>query len=371
MGHYSIDSQSRSWVVTVQILNMEKAGLSKEEYEDPEFLAEFLMETWQTSGKKRSCGVAVCVSATGLYHAHLACYGNTTTLRKVAKIFWGSHVEPQEGGKKELQSYLLKQGKYEEKGEQVLCTLGIENIKNAQGQRSDLDEIESMLNDGCTPSEIFEASFRYRKYEKMIRKEYLYRKKKTVPRIKKTQNEWHVGDSGTGKSYTYEIMCEKFSEENIYLCTDSENGGLDFYLDEGAPSILFIDEFKGNIKFEQLLNILDKFSRAQIHCRYVNTYALWTQCIITSIYPPEEVYESMVDSGKRYRDKLQQLMRRLDVIVYHYVENGEYKTYSIPASEYVNYEDLRHRALSDKEGFKKVTTEKVPFNNGTDRERKG
>lgn len=362
MGNYDIYTPNRSWVITVQIANMEKAGLTEEEFKDPELLASFLMETWQTSGKNRVCGVAVCVSATGLYHAHLACYGNTTTLHKVAKIFWGSHVEPQEGGKKELQAYLLKQGKYAEKEEQVLCTLGIENIKNAQGQRSDLEEIESMLNDGCTPSEIFEASFRYRKYEKMIRKEYLYRKKKTVPRVKKTQNEWHVGDSGTGKSYTYEIMCEKFSEENIYLCTDSENGGLDFYLDEGAPSILFIDEFKGNIKYEQLLTILDKFSHAQIHCRFVNTYALWTQCIITSIYPPEEIYESMVSSDKRSRDKMQQLLRRLDLIVYHYVENEEYKTYSIPASEYIDYDNLKQRALGDKDEFVEYKQQSI-FNN--------
>lgn len=364
MGNYDIYTPNRSWVITVQIANMENAGLTKQQYESPEFLANFLMKTWQESGKNRTCGVAICVSATGLYHAHLACYGNTTTLRKVAKIFWGSHVEPQEGGKKQLKEYLLKEGKYAEKGEQILYSLGIENIQNAKGHRSDLDEIDNLLRSGCSPSQIFEESFSYRRYEKMIQSEYIAKRRKETPRIKNMRVEWHVGDAGTGKSYTYELLCQKFSEDMIYLCTDTENGGLDYYLNQGVPPILFLDEFKGNMKFEQLLVMLDKYSRAQIHSRYTNVYALWNQCIITSIYPPEEVYESMVSTSKRGRDKLKQLMRRLTVIVYHYIENGQYKTFELPASEYVDYEDLKQKALSDSDGFIKYEQQTI-FNEET------
>ena len=359
MGNFNIDTTSRSWMVTVQITNMEKAGLTKEEYTNPELLASFLINRWEESGKGRKAGVAVCVSEHGLYHAHLGCYCNTTTLKKVANIFWGSHVEPQLGGKKELASYLLKDGKYAEKGEQVLCSKGIENIKNSQGSRNDLQEIEKMLEDGCTPSEIFEESFSYRKYEKMIRKEFLDKRRKETPRIKNMINEWHVGESGTGKSYTYELLCQELTEDDIYLCTDSENGGLDYYLDQGAPPILFFDEFKGNIRFEQLLIMLDKFSRAQIHSRYANIYTLWSRCIITSIYPPEEAYSFMVEESNRERDKLKQLLRRLNVIVYHYIQDGEYKTFSLPASEYINYEDLKQRALSDKDGFIKYEQQSI------------
>ena len=70
----------------------------------------------------------------------------------------------------------------------------------------------------------------------------------------------------------------------------------------------------------------------------------------------------MVDDDKKSRDKIEQLLRRLDLIVYHYIEDGEYKTYSIPASEYINYEDLKRRALADKEGFIKVSDSDIlPF----------
>lgn len=67
----------------------------------------------------------------------------------------------------------------------------------------------------------------------------------------------------------------------------------------------------------------------------------------------------MVEESNRERDKLKQLLRRLNVIVYHYIQDGEYKTFSLPASEYINYEDLKQRALSDKDGFIKYEQQSI------------
>ncbi len=346
-------------MVTVNVANMIKAGLSEDEYNKPEVLANFLCDAWNGSGKKRVSGVAVCISAKNLYHAHMALYGNLTTLKNVSRIMFDSHVEPQMSGKKELTDYLLKQGKYEEKGEVVLYTQGLENIEDVQGKRSDMMEISELLEDGHTPSEIMAMKFSYRRWEKMIKSAYIDKRIKDTPLIKETHNEWHVGSSGSGKTYYYFQLCEEHTAEMIYLASDLENGGFDFYIEQGAPPILFIDEFKGNMRYGQLLMILDKYSRTQTHCRYTNTYNLWTTCIITSIFPPDEVYAFMVDEDKRDRDKIEQLLRRLDVIVYHYKEDGEYKTYSIPASEYKGYDDLKQRALGDRNGF--VRTDSTPF----------
>jgi hypothetical protein len=343
--------KGRAWIGTVHIANMEKAGLRKEQYKNPEYLARFLSDTWETSGKNRVCGVAVCISQSGCYHAHMALYGNLTTLGNVSKIMFNAHIEPQLAGKKELKNYLLKEAPYDEKGEQVLYTEGLENIENNKGRRSDLNEIAELLEKGLTPIEIMGENFTYRKYEKMIKSAYIDRRIKETPLIKDMHNEWHVGASGTGKTFYYCQLCEKYSPENIYMATDFESGGFDYYIEQGAPPILFMDEFKGNMRFGQLLTVLDKYSRTQMHCRYANTYNLWTTCIITSIFPPDEVYSLMVEDKKKARDKIDQLLRRLDVIVYHYKENEEYKTYSIPASEYVDYEDLKQRALGDSEGF--------------------
>lgn len=83
--------------------------------------------------------------------------------------------------------------------------------------------------------------------------------------------------------------------------------------------------------------MLDIYSRNHQHCRYQNTYCLWTSVIICSIYPPEEVYEFMVSEDKRKIDTLRQFLRRLNLIVYHYVNsNGEYKTFELPANQYTS-----------------------------------
>lgn len=55
---------------------------------------------------------------------------------------------------------------------------------------------------------------------------------------------WCYGASGTGKTYEYIKLCEAFSPEDIYFCNDFENGGFDMYIENGAPRILFLDEYK-------------------------------------------------------------------------------------------------------------------------------
>ena len=348
----------------MHIANMEKTGLSKEEYEIPEVLADCLIHTWEKSGKNRSAGVAICKSATGLYHAHIALYGNTTTLSNVSKIMFNAHVEPQMGKKQNLIKYIEKQPPYDEKGEAVLYTKGLENIRDNQGARSDLDEIDFLLQSGYTPNQILEERFSFRKYENAIRSAYLDRRMKAAPLVKNDMYvEWHVGESGTGKTFTYIQLCEEFGAENVYLATDFDNGGFDRYLDEGAPPILFLDEFKGNMSFAQLLIILDKYTKSQIHCRYKNTYCLWNKCYIASIYPPELVYSNMVNFQQQSIDKVKQLVRRIDTIVYHYIENKEYKTFSLPASKYIDYEDLKIKAGSRSEflNLEDIENHNLPF----------
>ena len=346
---FSPKTRGRCWIATIHIANMQKAELTKEQYTNPKYLADFFIKLWQDSGKGRTAGIAVCLSQDNCYHAHMALYGNTTTLKAVSDVLFQSHVEPQLGGKEQLKAYLLKEGKFAEKGEQVLYTLGLENIEDKQGKRSDYDEIEAMIEDGYTPSEIFDTAFRYRKYAKMIKDAYFAKLLKDTPLIKKMHNEWHFGESGTGKTYTYYKLCEEHTTEDVYLCSDYSNssgsgGGFDFYSDNPSR-ILVLDEFRGNIPFQQLLTILDVYSRQQQHARYSNVYALWTSVYICSIYPPEKVYTFMVEDSERNTDSIKQLLRRLNTIVYHYKDiNGNYKTYSMPANEYTNAFDMINRA---------------------------
>ena len=63
----------------------------------------------------------------------------------------------------------------------------------------------------------------------------------------------------------------------------------------------------------------------------------------------------MVDNSNRSIDKVKQLLRRINTIVYHYIENGVYMTYSMPTSEYVDYNSLKAIVHSDKDGFMKIS----------------
>lgn len=350
---FSPKLRHRCWMVTIQIANMEKMGLTEEQYKNPELLADFLVTMWKNSGKNRKAGVAVCVSATGCYHAHVAAYSNTTTLKAVADVFHQAHVEPQLSGKDTLTAYLKKEGKFAEKGEQVLYTTDLEVIEDSQGNRSDLDMIAELLKKGCTPNEIYAQSFRFRKYEKMIKTAYLQQRIDETPLCKEMWNEYHWGASGTGKTYTYIKLCEKHSPDEVYICSDYANsggssGGFDFYANNPAK-IIVLDEFRGNIPYNTLLSMLDVYSRNQQHCRYQNTYNLWTSVYICSVFPPEEAYKHMVGEAYRSIDSMQQFFRRLNKIVYHYKDvKGEYKTFEMLPSEYKNARDMQYKAtMSD------------------------
>lgn len=357
--------KSRAFIATIQIENMKKAGLTEEQYLNPQILAQTFMGIWNESGNNRSSAIAVCQSKNGLYHAHMAVYGNPTTLQNVAKILFNAHVEPQLGGKKALTEYMIKGGAFTDKGEKVLYTLGLENIMDSlQGKRNTFEIIEADIAIGKTPSEILDRGIIFYKYEKLIRKAFLDKKIKNMPIMKDLYTEWHCGASGSGKTFTYNQLCEKISPDEIYLMTDYDgnvNGGFDKYLDKGAPPILFMDEFKADtITYGKLLTILSPYTRMQTHSRYNNTYNLWTTCIITCIYPPEEIYRQLVPEEKRSIDSFKQLLRRLTKIVYHYVEDGIYKSISIPGKDYVDYETLVLQAETNSDGFVAIDDSKSP-----------
>lgn len=355
----------RAHFVTVHEGNMAKAGLTKEEWRIPEVVAKVMHDTWVNSGSGREAGVVVCRSKDGLYHAHCALYSQQpTTIANVAKIMFDSHVEPQKANKKQLTDYLRKNPPYDEKGEVVLYELNLDCIKDVQGKKSIFDEIDALLAQGATPSQIMERGIQYCRYEQHIKSLYFKRRVREVGPIKDLYVEYHFGASGTGKTYTYVDLCKQYSMDNVYMLSDYKNGGLDRYQDE-APDILFMDELKCNsLSYAELLSLLDRYPAKQAHSRYSNTYPLWTKVYMTSVYSIEELYRGMVGYSWRTTDGLEQLLRRINTIVYHYKEDGEYKTFSMPASEYKDKNDMLARLHKSTDGFQKVSPsdmQQIPF----------
>lgn len=306
----------------------------------PDEIAEQMKERWIADNPQRTCAVAFCVSAEGLPHCH-AVFEDTKTMRftAVQKLFPGMHIEVTKGNKEQAEDYINKRGKWQEKGENVLCIVRHGDIKGCQGQRRDFDIIDDLINQGLTPNEILEKSFSYRRYETMIKRAFFDKRMRETPILRDVKTFFHFGESGSGKRTCMFSFVKSMVPVNVYLLTDYGKGGFDNY--NGQP-ILCMDEFRGQIPFSQLMNLLDGY-RVQIPCRYSNGYALWIEVHIFTVLPPEMIYKTMVEENRGI-DTYEQLRRRIDFVVYHHRENGEYKTFELPMEKYTNYDDLRRLA---------------------------
>jgi hypothetical protein len=324
---------------------------------EPSEIAEQALAEWVTGHPTRTGAVAYCISAAGLIHLHLVLEDfNKARFSAVKSAYPKAHIEPTQGNKSEAESYIQKTGKYAEKGEQVIYIARQGEIIGRQGKRRDIDLIADLLKAGKTPNEIYDVNFTFRRYADLIKAEFFRLRKRSTPRIREVTVYWHVGESRTGKTFEHSALMDKYGDDEVYLLTDYRNG-FDLY---NGEKVLFMEEFRGQMQYNQLLIILDKY-RAQIGARYANIMALWTEVHITSVFPPERVYSNMVKEHEDI-DTLTQLMRRISYVVYHWVEGDEFKRFEIPASEYHDYRGLRVRATTPPTVFEDMPDDTpIPF----------
>ena len=187
--------------------------------------------------------------------------------------------------------------------------------------------------------EIFARSLSYRRNEGIIRSAFFDKQVAKTPVERPVDVEWHVGESGTGKSRTYVELCEQCGRGNVYLVTDYLHG-FDKYQ---AESVLFMDEFRGDMPYARFLAITDIYLN-QIPCRYSNVYGLWNKVVIASVLPPDIVFRNMVKENQTL-DTYAQLARRIGKVVYHWIDDdGKYRQYDMPMLAYVDYETLKNKA---------------------------
>jgi len=280
---------------------------------EPNEIAEKVLEEWIQDKETRTGAVAYCISGKGLRHLHMVLEdSNMARFTAVKKLYPKAHMQVTKGTKEQAENYIQKKGKFAESDEKVIYVARHGQIKGVQGQRKDFEIIEQMLLERKTPREIMSVNFSYRRYEKMIKSAYYDQRKKDTPFLREIKVFWHVGESGSGKSYVAKEIADDRGEDFIYMYVDYSNGGLDHY--NGEP-ILFMDEFRGQIPYTVLLNMLQGY-KVQAHARYANVVPLWDEVHITSVLPPEEVYRKMVEENKNL-DTLEQLKRRITDIIYH------------------------------------------------------
>lgn len=320
-----------------------------------------VIEDWMKEHPNGSCGANYEKGDTGNNHIH-AVFEDPAKVRfsNIRKLYPGIHCEPTRGTKKQAMAYLQKKPPFDEKSHTVIVPAIIQgNITSNRTSEKErvYSAIDNMIAEGMTPNEIMALGCRYRKEEGIIRGAYFAYRASQLPPMRKVETEYHVGLSGTGKSYTYVKLCEEYGSDNIYVTADmSKMGAFDLY---GGEPVIFLDEMR-YMEYAMLLTVLGSL-KGQIHCRYKNAVMLWERVVITSILPPEILYEEIVPPYKRQHDSYEQLRRRITNVVFHYIDDkGEYRTYTMPGNEYKDYKDLRDKALGKKDETGFVSVEKLP-----------
>jgi len=300
----------------------------------PEEICNKLKIEWCTTDTRTGAWL-YCISANGLHHVHMVLEDSITMrFTKVKKDYAvGSHFEPTKGNKQQAENYINKIGKWEEKGEQILYKTVQGELKGKQGQRTDIDDIFDMINMGLTPRQVVKANPNNYRYEGIIKKIYFEKRDEETPLIRKVNVIWHTGESGSGKSFSRVKLANEVGEDNIYYLTDFGTGMFDGY---NGQSVLWIEDFKGEMKFGELLRILDVY-KADIHCRYTNAKALWTEIHITSIYHPKAVYRKMLDEDVQADEKIEQLMRRISFLRYHIKIDLDYYETDFQTSDSIEF----------------------------------
>jgi len=336
------DSQKRAYFITLN--NPETYGYTHDN----------IIDIIHTKFKNRIY-FCLCdeISSTGTYHTHLyVLLSKKKRWSSVQNAFKHAHIEAEtKGSPQECRAYIRKEGtKHQNKAETNLPDTFYE-----EGQIPDffvsndrvamLQQIDDMLASGMRPDEIMEKSIVFRQYESLIRKQFFAQRKAETDIERSLSFIFHVGASGMGKSYTYITLAREHGADQVYISADFSNRAtatFDFYSGE---KYVVLDEVKpDSIPYGMLLTLTDKYLQP-IHCRYANCWSVYSELHLTSIFPPEELFNSMVASSDRIKDPITQLLRRITTVVYHYKDDaGNYCTYEMAGSDYINYGDLQKRA---------------------------
>lgn len=310
----------------------------------PEELCDKMLELWCGNSETRTGACAYCISAKGLHHLHLVLEDDKTfRWTEIKKVFPRAHIEPTRGTKKQAEDYIYKRGKWEEKGEQTILIKFHGEIKGAQGIRTDLLDIGKYIDAGLRPNDILDKDIRFYKHESIVKAAYYRKREKETPLLRDVKVFYHVGLSGSGKSYEFVKLAAE-QPDDVFMVSDYNRSSI--FDDYCGESVLILDEFRGQIPFSLLLCILQGYKQ-RFHARYRMVWGLWTEIHISSVIPPERLYNRMVTETREY-DTYEQLTRRITEVVYHYKDKqNNYQQSSIPMSEYVSYDGMVSRIMGN------------------------
>lgn len=214
------------------------------------------------------------------------------SLRQVARELGNAHVEMCKGSFEDNCKYCSKDNNVREFGE-----------RPQQGLRTDLIEIYESIRKGyVTVDEVTEEDpMMYHRYGRTLEKlEDIAHRKKF--RNWMTECDWIYGKTGTGKSaHAFENY-----DPSTHFVYANDKGWWDGYK---GQEIVIINEFRGQIKYHELLELIDQYPKTVKRRNREPTPFLARKIIITTPFRPEEIYSNL-----HINDDLGQLLRRITIL---------------------------------------------------------
>lgn len=250
-----------------------------------ETLVKFLsfgLETCPKTGKKHYQGCAYFYDKV-----------SPSMAQKILKIP-KQHIEniPRHDDKMKAIKYTQKEGNFKQFG-----------IIPEQGKRTDLDQIKNEIVAGKKVDEIIlERPMMYHQYGRTLdRIETIMLRKKW--RSWMTKGIWYFGKTGVGKSRK---VFEDYDPEQVY----EKNLTEDFWDGYKGQPIVILNEFRGQIKFEELLDLVDMHpKRVKIKGKEPVPF-LAKEVRITSSLHPREIYCQSLSKN----DRFEQFERRFEIV---------------------------------------------------------
>lgn len=331
-----------------QLLEAERQKVSeegKEQYKAScEAIAQKVYNVLKESTKADAHYLSFCRSKEGVLHFHI-CSTYSTAKRRVAvsKELGNAHVEEMRGTKEQAMSYVLKEGQWEEKGEEVLAVVGDKNgIKENRGQRNDLlgafEEFDKAVKD---PHFNFHKYMYDHMYSTQIDKAITKRYERYTMLTAVTQRDVQVifveGEAGDGKSkypYITEGAVEKNEDGSLKL---TEGGNVilndrakDFFIPDlnnvdfpfngyNGESIIILDELRPRtVKYNRLFQWLSG-DPVPLNIKGGITYPRWTKVYITTAYPMHKWWSSEGFDEDKDHEGLDRIREQFDRRVTEYV----------------------------------------------------